>query len=666
MDDIWPDGHRLAIPAIASAGAAVLHAAAAGAHAETVGLARVFIALAVAQAAAAVVGFIRADRRAALALIGVNGGAALGWAATRLTGLSWIDGLQVAERPGLADTIAATLALVALAAAASTLGSRSVALPRRAISSAALLVGVLTVPGLADATAHDHGDHGDATAAVSHEHGSDPSADGAVDGHDGHDGHDHIAQGSDLVEALTPALASGDHGDHSTGDHESTDPDAEVDHSEHTDAEHAEFLAETSVWPRPWDPTAPIDFSGVPGVTGEQLARAEQLTVDTLRELPRFADVASLAPLGYRSIGDQSTGFEHYINTALIDDDKFLDPTAPESLVYEVDGDDRTLVSAMFIAAETPIDDPTLTEFAGPLMQWHVHDNLCWGLGDDGVPVVRGVVENFGGSCPPGTVNAGGENPMVHVWIAPHECGPFAALEGHGAGQANVSDGARTDQCGHDHVATNHDGNHGDQAAVTTPYDPELPIDLGGVEGVTPQQQAYAENLVAATVRDLPQWADLDVVEAAGFRSIGDGATGHEHFIQWDWIDDDTILDPDFPESLVFEPQPDGSKRLVSAMYMLPSATPLDEVPDVGGALMQWHVHGDLCFTDDPEAPQVGGAKPVGSTCAPPLVDATMAPMIHVWITPHECGPFAALDGIGAGQVPAGETTRCDSAHGAH
>ena len=129
---------------------------------------------------------------------------------------------------------------------------------------------------------------------------------------------------------------------------------------------------------------------------------------------------------------------------------------------------------------------------------------------------------------------------------------------------------------------------------TTTPYDPSLPIDLSGVEGVTPEQQAFAENLVAATVRDLPQRADLDVVEAAGFHSIGDGSTGHEHYIQWDWIDDDVWLDPDHPESLVFEPQRDGSKKLVSVMFMLPSGYPLEDVPDWGGALMQWHVHGDL------------------------------------------------------------------------
>jgi hypothetical protein len=38
--------------------------------------------------------------------------------------------------------------------------------------------------------------------------------------------------------------------------------------------------------------------------------------------------------------------------------------------------------------------------------------------------------------------------------------------------------------------------------------------------------------------------------------------------------------------------------------------------------------------------------------------------MIHVWIVPHECGPFASLEGIAAGQVAAGEEHLCDHAHG--
>jgi hypothetical protein len=314
----------------------------------------------------------------------------------------------------------------------------------------------------------------------------------------------------------------------------------------------------------------------------------------------------------------------------------------------------------MFIANTRPLDDPELVGFGGPLMQWHIHDNLCWGLDDNGSPVVKGLTDDAG-NCPAGTVKAGGENPMVHVWIAPHECGPFAALEGHGAGQA-AGDGQRVDQCAHGQEAA---GDAAGSAVAPTPYDPNLPIDLGGIEGVTPQQQAFAENLVGATVRDLPQWADPAVAEAAGFRSIGDGFSGHEHYVNRAWIDDDVWLDADFPESLVYEPQPDGTKKLVSAMFMLPGDTPLDEVPDWGGALMQWHIHDDLCFTDDPTAPQVASVTSVGGSCPSPLVKLAPAPMVHVWIVPHECGPFASLEGVGAGQIPEGEDRWCDTDHGA-
>jgi hypothetical protein len=260
-------------------------------------------------------------------------------------------------------------------------------------------------------------------------------------------------------------------------------------------------------------------------------------------------------------------------------------------------------------------------------------------------------------------VNAGGNNPMVHVWVAPHECGPFAALEGHGAGQADAAAGHRTDQCAAEHGHGEGQG-EADHTAAPVPYDPRRPIDLGGVEGVTPRQQAFAENLVATNVVRLPQWSDPAVAEAAGFRSIGDAGTGHEHYIQWDWINDDVWLDPDAPESLVYEPQPDGSKKLVSAMYMLPNDVTLDEVPNYGGQLMQWHIHNDLCFTDDPEAPQVAGLRVPNGQCQPPLVALAQSPMIHVWITPHPCGPFAALEGVGAGAIKRGEERWCDHAHG--
>ena len=193
-------------------------------------------------------------------------------------------------------------------------------------------------------------------------------------------------------------------------------------------------------WPRAWDPSVPVDFSGVEGVTAEQQARAETLVTRTLEQLPQFADVTTLPALGYQSIGDAATGFEHYVNIGYVQDAAFLDPSNPESLVYAVDGDRRTLVPAMFIAQKTSVDDPALLDYGGALMTWHNHENLCWSLDESGTPTVVEVTD-ASGDCAAGSVNVGGDNPTVHVWIAPNECGPFAALEGHGAGQAG--DGER-------------------------------------------------------------------------------------------------------------------------------------------------------------------------------------------------------------------------------
>jgi hypothetical protein len=207
------------------------------------------------------------------------------------------------------------------------------------------------------------------------------------------------------------------------------------------------YAVDPSKWPRPFDPTRPIDFSGVPGVTPEQQARAETLVASTLQDLPQFADVTKVGALGFTSIGDAGSGFEHYINFAYIFDDAFLDPNKPESLVYRVDGDKRTLVAAMFAARGMSLTDPRLVGWGGPLMQWHVHDDLCWSLDADR-PVVVGS-KDAAGTCPTNSINAFGDIPMVHVWITPNECGPFAALEGQGAGR--VADGPRVDQCAAHH-----------------------------------------------------------------------------------------------------------------------------------------------------------------------------------------------------------------------
>jgi hypothetical protein len=212
----------------------------------------------------------------------------------------------------------------------------------------------------------------------------------------------------------------------------------------------------------------------------------------------------------------------------------------------------------------------------------------------------------------------------------------------------------------HGHGGTGDAAAHTDAVVPPKAYDPSLPIDLGGVEGVTPQQQAKAENLLAVTLSRLPKFSDPAADEAMGFVSIGDGFLGYEHYLNPTNMNDDKLLDPDYPESLVFDTSV-TPKKLVAAMFMMNKGDTLADVPDLGGKLTQWHVHDNLCFA----GPRVAGLTNAEGECAQGLTKGAATPMIHVWIEPHPCGPFAALEGVAGGTIAEGEQRLCDHAHGA-
>ena len=614
----------IVIAGLASIAAGAIHGGAIGLHAEHPQLARIFIVVTLAQLAWGLSALLRPQQWLLPVGVVINGAAVGGWIATRIVGISWIDGLEVRESPQLADSLCAGLGIVAatVALAALLVGERELPQVRLALPSFAILL--LTLPAMWNGAAHVHSEGGMAHAD---DHGA------AEAGH-----HDPATTPIEQVVTEIPA-------------------------GEPT------FAA----WPRPYDPALPLDISNVANVSAEQESRAKALIESTQRELPTWADYQTALAGGWQSIGDGSTGFEHFIKRELIQDDKFLDPTAPEALVYKVEGAKRTLVSVMFIAKTgVTVDDPSLTDYAGGLIQWHSHDNLCWRNNAQGVPVIAGLTDGAG-NCPPGSARAGSNNAMVHVWITPHLCGPFAALEGAGAGRSNVSDAERVDLCHGDHETQPSNPTQSSVAPQTTttlaPSFKDTGADriiLAGFPGISADQQARAEDLIYRTRTILPKFSTPAIAMEYGFSSIQDAGTGVEHYINWSWINDEHELNPNYPESLVFAVESGGKRTLVSAMYMVGDEYTLETVPDVGGALTQWHIHNNLCFSEDPAVS--GSTRVVGVTSENgPCsfgIKLRANPMLHVWLFPQVCGPFAALEGVGAGQITPGEERLCDEAHG--
>jgi hypothetical protein len=247
---------------------------------------------------------------------------------------------------------------------------------------------------------------------------------------------------------------------------------------------------------------------------------------------------------------------------------------------------------------------------------------------------------------------------LLPVLVVPVVALTFASMlavgsHSHAGGHAHGDEFAD----GHSHEST--------APALTAPFVAGVDVDLSGVPGVSAQQQVEAEAVVERTLDRLPQFEDISTLNAKGFYSIGDASTGSEHYINWANVNDDKVLDPDYPESLVIS-HDRGREKLVAAMFMLPEGSTLDDVPDIGGALVQWHVHSDLCLTDDPVAPRLAFSDLFVGTageCTPPNSKRGNTPMVHVWIVDNPCGPFAALDGIGGGQVADGEEHQCTEEH---
>ncbi|HEY8545065.1 MAG TPA: hypothetical protein VIL36_08455 [Acidimicrobiales bacterium] len=180
----------------------------------------------------------------------------------------------------------------------------------------------------------------------------------------------------------------------------------------------------------------------------------------------------------------------------------------------------------------------------------------------------------------------------------------------------------------------------------------------------TDEQVAQMLALIAETEDVLPARFPSNVTRSQlntvlggmGYFNFGVSAPGgYDHWINPGWFFDDHVIDPEYPESLVYQRNADGTWRLVSAMFMLDPAIDVDEIPEDIAWLPGWHGHPELCV--NPNGTFAGVTDPENPNCPNGTTQATTPVMMHVWIEDNGVCDHR-FGGVGVGGV------HCD--HGNH
>lgn len=145
--------------------------------------------------------------------------------------------------------------------------------------------------------------------------------------------------------------------------------------------------------------------------TAEEAHYAQDLHADLVRAMQKYRDPADAELAGY-NVGVVIGTDHHAQNPDLIGDGRILDPEYPESLIYAETANGPVLVGVMFEMDGFSDRGPT---DGGPIMLWHAHENVCFGLTP---PLLAGLESPFG-MCPVGSINLPRTGEMLHAWILP-------------------------------------------------------------------------------------------------------------------------------------------------------------------------------------------------------------------------------------------------------
>ncbi len=314
-----------------------------------------FVVMAVLGTAATITPTMLRWRRGLVFTLVVNLGILALWFVATNRGLPGDD----KEAVGMAGAVATMLAVAAVTAAAVGLGlgaaaERSAApvgagragwrAPVVALGAAALLA----TPGVATAGDHLHGNETSTSA-----------------GH-GHANAESGVSGDVAANSITGIFSTAPPADHAGGSGNAT----------HDDSATAAC--------------APSDG---------QVVAADALVAASTLSLVQYRDVDAAVAAGYRPLGFEPNGVNHYINEAYLDDGRTVDPQHPESILYGRNRDGSLFpVGVMFMASTNTERGPRV---GGCLTPWHRH----------GFPFAR-----------PGESSV----EMMHVWTIPVPGGPYA------------------------------------------------------------------------------------------------------------------------------------------------------------------------------------------------------------------------------------------------
>jgi hypothetical protein len=150
----------------------------------------------------------------------------------------------------------------------------------------------------------------------------------------------------------------------------------------------------------------------------------------------------------------------------------------------------------------------------------------------------------------------------------------------------------------------------------------------------TGAQSEAAMQLVQTTSSAVAPYKDLSVAKAAGYVPITDPRYPVVHYLNFSYMRNKDVLDPNHVQSLVYASTPYGPV-LVAAMYLMPSEGEAGPMP--GGCLTEWHAHTNLCTggaSGTISGFQADGVCPSGE-------NALHTPeMMHVWQVPVPGGPL--------------------------